>query len=64
MAALDNYEVGATLGQGSFAVVKSVVRKRDKARFAMKLVDMEKSDAGGPVSAAISQVRSERGEGV
>ena len=42
---LDKYEVGAFLGKGSFAVVKSVVRKRDGERFAMKLVDMELSDA-------------------
>ena len=42
---LDNYEVGNILGQGSFAVVKSVTRKKDGERFAMKLVDMELSDA-------------------
>ena len=44
-AQLDKYEVGKVLGQGSFAVVKSVVRKSDKERFAMKLIDMELSDA-------------------
>jgi serine/threonine protein kinase len=44
MAALDKYEVGEVLGQGSFAVVKSVKRKSDSERFAMKLIDMELSD--------------------
>ena len=43
--ALSKYEIGEVLGQGSFAVVKSVTRKSDGACFAMKLVDMEGSDA-------------------
>ena len=45
-AALDKYEVGAILGQGSYALVKSVKRKSDGEKFAMKLIDMELSDAG------------------
>ena len=31
-AQLDNYEVGKVLGQGSFAIVKSVTRKSDGER--------------------------------
>ena len=45
-AALDKYKVGAMLGQGSYALVKSVERKSDGEKFAMKLIDMELSDAG------------------
>lgn len=45
-AALDKYEVGAMLGSGSYAVVKRVTRKSDLEDFAMKLIDMEESDAG------------------
>lgn len=45
IAQLDKYDVGTVLGRGSFAVVKSVTRKSDGERFAMKLIDMELSDA-------------------
>ena len=37
--ALERYEVGDILGEGSFACVRLAVRKRDGLRLAMKLID-------------------------
>ena len=44
-ADLDKYDIGDILGEGSFASVRLVTRKEDGSKFAMKLIEMGKTDA-------------------
>ena len=44
-SALNNYELGDILGEGSFATVRVCTRKRDGARFAIKLVEPQSTSA-------------------
>ena len=45
----DSYDIGKTLGEGSTGKVKLAVHKVTKQRFAMKMIDLNKSALGPAV---------------